>query len=85
MLLALIVGLLFVFGGIRFALGLRWAGRIMLAMMVVAGLLSLDMVLLGGWASNHQLLRLALIGVGVSAYTILVVVASAIRSSSRTA
>jgi len=80
-LLPLLIGLLFAFGGIRFILGQRWAGRIMLAMMFVAGLFFLDMMLLAGSASHRQLLRLTLLGLALSAYTVLVVVASAIRRS----
>ena len=84
-LLPFLIGTLFVFGGVRFLLGQRWSGRMMIGMMLIAGLFSLDMVLFGGWASNHLLLRLALVGLGLSVYTALVVIASAIRSSRATA
>jgi hypothetical protein len=75
-----LVGLLFVFGGIRFVLAHRWAGRAMVGLMFVAGLFFLDMVLLGGWASNRQLLWVSVAGLGLSGYTMLITVLSAIRS-----
>ena len=80
-LLPILAGSLFVFGGAQFMLGRRWAWRVMLAMMIVAGLFFLDMMILAGSVHNHQLMRLTLLGLGLSAYTGFVVLPSAIYSS----
>jgi hypothetical protein len=68
--LASAVALLYVFTGIGFMRGRKWARRTMAALMVVAGLFFLDMLLMFGFHADRAGMLAMLVSLGAVAYTL---------------
>jgi hypothetical protein len=71
------VAFVYVVTGIGFVFARTWARRSMGVLMVVAVLLSLDMMLMSGVGGNRQGVREMLVGAGIAAYTLLFLAISA--------
>ena len=75
--IAVLISLTYAIAGFGFARGRTWARRTMAVLMVPASLVFLDMLLLGGWSGNHDLIWQMLVAIGIAAYTFLFLIISA--------